>query len=558
MNRNLLLLLPMLLSQFITAQKNMDLAADSLENKSYDYLDEKLYELRKDSTRASLYLFAYLHKAKSEHNWKEVTNAYQNILHQSPDKLRLIYADSMILAAKKTNEDAVIGSAYLSKGIVYYGQKQQIEAMDNYLIANRFISKTSDAYQIHKVKYHMALIKFYIGFYDEAISLLKECVAYYKESEARPYLNSLHSLGLCYTKIGDYGRCSETNSLGLSESNRLKIKEMIPYFTHSEGINNYYKKNYASSIQNIQSSLVEIKKNNDFANESIGSFYIGKSYWSIHQKNKALPYFRRVDEIFKKKNYLRPDLRQVYELLITYYKANDDLNSQLYYVDRLLKADTLLTETNKYLIGKVYKEYDTKELLSEREKIKEQLARQKYYDFILAGVILVSFVTIVFMTYRHFKNRSLYKKKFGELMVQLNDTKNSPKLKNEKSQILDINPETVSAVLKQLEKFERDKKFLEKDWNLGTLSAAFNSNSKYLSAIIRHYKDKGFVEYINELRIDYIILLLHNEPKYKHYTNGSLAAEAGFSSTQRYANAFLAKTGMPTTYFMEELRKKQS
>jgi AraC-like DNA-binding protein len=333
---------------------------------------------------------------------------------------------------------------------------------------------------------------------------------------------------------------------------------MIAYFTHSEGINDYYKKNYATSIQNIQSSLVEIKENNDFANKSIGSFYISKSYWSIHQKSKALLYFQRVDEIFKKKNYLRPDLRQVYELLITYYKANDDLNSQLHYVDRLLKVDTLLTETNKYLIGKAYKEYDTKELLSEREKIKEQLARQKYYDFILAGVILLSFVTIVFMTYRHFKNRSLYKKKFGELMVQLHDTKNSPKLKNEKSQILDINPETVSAVLKQLEKFERDKTFLEKDWNLGTLSAAFNSNSKYLSAIIRHYKDKGFVEYINELRIDYIISLLHNEPKYKHYTTGSLVAEAGFGSTQRYANAFLAKTGMPTTYFMEELRKNQS
>nr|WP_315200663.1 helix-turn-helix domain-containing protein [uncultured Flavobacterium sp.] len=558
MNRNLLLLLPMLLSQFIMGQKNMYLAADSLENKSYDYLDEKIYELRKDSTKASVYLFAYLHKAKREHNWKEAANAYQNILHQSPEKLRLIYADSMILAAKKTNEDAVIGAAYLSKGIVYYGQKRQIEAMDNYLTANRFISKTSDKYQIHKVKYHMALIKFYIGLYDEAISLLKECVAYYKDSEPRPYLNSLHSLGLCYNKIGDYGRCSETNILGLSECSRLKIKEMIPYFNHSEGINDYYKKNYASSIQNIQSSLDEIKENKDFANESIGNFYIGKSYWSTNQKNKALPYFQKVDEIFKKKNYLRPDLRQVYELLITYYKTKDDLNSQLYYVDQLLKADTLLIETNKYLIGKIYKEYDTKELVSEREKIKEQLARQKYYDFIWAGVILLSFLTIVFLTYRHFKNRSLYKKKFEELMAQLNDAKNKPKFKNENAAILDINSDTVSIVLKQLEKFERDKKFLEKDWNLGTLSASFNSNSKYLSSIVHHYNGKGFVEYINDLRIDYIISLLHNESKYKHYTNGSLAEEAGFSSTQRFANAFLAKTGMPTTYFMEELRKKQS
>ncbi|WP_100430870.1 hypothetical protein [Flavobacterium sp. 1] len=36
-----------------------------------------------------------------------------------------------------------------------------------------------------------------------------------------------------------------------------------------------------------------------------------------------------------------------------------------------------------------------------------------------------------------------------------------------------------------------------------------------------------------------------NKPKYKHYTNESLAEEAGFSSTQCFANPFLAKTGMP-------------
>jgi len=34
-----------------------------------------------------------------------------------------------------------------------------------------------------------------------------------------------------------------------------------------------------------------------------------------------------------------------------------------------------------------------------------------------------------------------------------------------------------------------------------------------------------------------------------------LAEEAGFSSTQRFATAFFTRTGMPTSYFIEELKK---
>lgn len=45
---------------------------------------------------------------------------------------------------------------------------------------------------------------------------------------------------------------------------------------------------------------------------------------------------------------------------------------------------------------------------------------------------------------------------------------------------------TVSSLLKQLKKFERDKKNLEKDLTLGKLSTAFGSTSTYLSQIIYH------------------------------------------------------------------------
>lgn len=557
MNQNYLLVSFLLLAQFITAQKSKLEIPDSLQNKNYRFLDQKIYDLRKDNPKAAVYIDTYIKKAKKEQNWKELVSGYQNAMHQSPDKLRLIYADSMVYAAKKSRDNALIGSAYLTKGIVHYSLKQQKSALDNYIVANNYISRTNDDYLIHKVKYNIAQIKYYLGFYDEAISLLRECIVYFKEENPRAYLNSLHSLGLCYNKIGNYGLCSQTNGIGLSESKRLDTPEMIPYFTHSEGINDYFKLNYGLAIEKISASLYGVSKNKDFANESVGNFYIGKSYWALNKKEMALPYFQKVDQTFNTKGYLRPDLREVYELLLVYYKNKKDLKRQLYYIDQLLKADTALNETSKYLVSKIHKEFYTKELLTEKEKIRKQFLRQKYSDAIQISIILLLFATSIFLTYRHFKNRSLYKQKFNALMLKINDEKKT-KPKVDKPEILDINPEAVATVLKQLEKFERDKKYLEKDLTLVKLSAAFNSNTKYLSKIIYHYRDKGFVEYINELKVDYLIALLNDDKKIRNYTNTALADEAGFSSTQRFANAFLAKTGMPTTYFMEELRKKQS
>lgn len=564
MNKKNLLLLLVLFYCSVYAQKNNPGVPDSLKGKNYEYLDDKIYELRKDSSRASVYAYAFLNKAKAEKNWREMMNGYQNLLHMSPKALRIVYADSMVYVAKKSNDNELIGSAYLSKGIVYFAQRVHHQAMDNYLLANNYISQTSNQYLIHKVKYSIAQTKFYIGFYDEALALLQQCVTYYKDRHPRPYLNSLHSLGLCYNKLGNYGRCSQINALGISESKKLKVEEMIPYFMHSEGVNEYFKKNYGTAIKNIESSIEAVKENNDPANEEIGYFYIGKSYWSLHRKEKAIPYFELVDKIFTEKKILRPDIRQAYELLINYYKSNKDIPKQLYYIDQLLKADTLLTETNKYIVGKIHKQYDTKELLLEKERIKKEnqnmaaeLIWEKYYDWIFAGIILLLFIAILAMTY-HFQNiEKKYKKNYQLHIEKQQKNKYKTKPATEKVQINNINPETAALLLKNIENFERDKKFLQKDWNLSSLSSAFNTNPKYVSIILENFRTKGINEYISGLRIDYIINLLQTESKFKYYTYEALAKEAGFSTTERFKKAFLSKMGFSPSYFIGQLKKNK-
>ena len=37
-----------------------------------------------------------------------------------------------------------------------------------------------------------------------------------------------------------------------------------------------------------------MRENEDFANDSVASLYIGKSYWVLKKPKMALPYFRKI------------------------------------------------------------------------------------------------------------------------------------------------------------------------------------------------------------------------------------------------------------------------
>ncbi|PXY40576.1 hypothetical protein DMB65_11730 [Flavobacterium cheongpyeongense] len=554
MIKNYILLVILCFGNQLYAQEMESEIFDTLKRKSYDYLFERIEATAENKVNQAYYLKYFLNKAKKDKNFEEIVNGYKNYLFYAPEKSKLIYADSMIYTAKKANNNALIGSAYLSKGIVYYARKEHKNALDNYLIADNFISKTNDKYLVYKVKYNIAIIKYFLGFYDEAISLFTECIDYFKEKNTRAYLNSLHLLGLCHNRIGNYGLCSEINKKGIEEGIRMSNAEMQNYFIHSEGINQYFKNNYAEAIKKINYSIPFINKNKDFGNESVGYFYIGKSYWNLHKPEMALPYFFKVDKIFDDKGYIRPDLRQNYELLLKYYKSKKDLHKQLYYTDKLLKADSILDNKFIYLSGRVRKVYDTKVLLKDKQDIEELFNKRKYNDFIFTGIVLVLFLIVSFIAYRHIRNKNVYRQKFEELMAK-NEAVSKVEVKNVSNGIGNINKDTIADILKQLEKFEKDKKFLVKDLTSAKLAAIFNSNPKYLSQIIYQYRGKKFVKYIADLKINYLIKLLKEDSKIRKYSNSALAEEVGFSSTKTFTQAFFAEAGCPTSYFIEELNK---
>lgn len=216
-----------------------------------------------------------------------------------------------------------------------------------------------------------------------------------------------------------------------------------------------------------------------------------------------------------------------------------------------MKVDQVLNQDYKYLSGKIHKEYDTKKLLQAKTDVEQSM---KYRTIAALISITLMAIIIILLVYRHFKNKRL----FEELMNRKPETTQSLVSSNNSKEIeIDINPEVIATILKNLEKFERNKKYLEKDMTLAKMASLLNTNMKYASKIIARYRDKGTIDYISDLKIDHIIELLKNENKYRNYTNKALGEESGFGSTQNFTRAFNNRTGLSPTYFINKLKSQQ-
>ncbi|MBA5630343.1 AraC family transcriptional regulator [Moheibacter lacus] len=538
-----------LLYAAIPLRGNYPVISDSLENLNYDQLYQRIRNSKNTPEKSEMYLSVFLRKAKKENNILEIVNGYKYYMYRSPDQINMIYADSMIMSSLQTSENALISSAFLSRGIAYYSKKKYNQALDDYLRAQDYAVRTNDEYLIHKISYNIGNLKYYLGSYSEAIEIFEKCVSFFKDDNPKAYLNTLHALSLCYNKTGKYDLSSEINYHGISEGKRLSQTFMESYFRHLEGINHYFKNNYDSAIHFIKTSLPDITDNGDFANESVAHFYIGISYWEMNNLSEAIKHFNAVDEILREKNYIREDLTEGYRLLINHYKNNNDLEKQLFYTKRLVTADSLLKVNYQNLMPKIHKNYDIKNVMAQKDNMEKGSHRKDKKINLLLLLVISLLIILTLIIYSYFYQRKKLRHRYEVLIKKekiIHKTKNEIKAASDKS---------IESLLYQLEKFENDQKFLEQNLTLVKLAARFNSNTKYLSYVIHNHKNNSFTNYLNSLRVNYIIQQLKNNKKLRQYTTLALSEEAGFTSKQRFVVAFKSITGITPAFFISNLKK---
>jgi|GEM_PF-425770 len=118
-----------------------------------------------------------------------------------------------------------------------------------------------------------------------------------------------------------------------------------------------------------------------------------------------------------------------------------------------------------------------------------------------------------------------------------------------------ISEEYRKLLQEKLTEFEQGNFYLKPNLTLTTVASELKTNTKYLSVFISEYKGPDFNNYINRLRISYIIQKLHSDPSYREYKISYLAEECGFSSHAKFATVFKEILGISPSTFIRNLKK---
>lgn len=536
---------------------------------SYAGYRKKYWGYDENDPRAFVYVNQYINLAKSEKNYSELFQAYKDaILFTKNEKLK--YSDSAITAAKKSGNRDLIGDAYLSKGAIYYFNHRKFQlALNEYLSAYEYLKDSKDEFLKYQNLYHIGVIKSYLGYYEESLEIFKQCIAFFEletkgdlhenviYNNTKGYLNSLHQAIICYQAMGRYDEVKKL--LGVLGPAIPKTKDFSlehSYYKKSLGVSDFSDKRYSDAIKDFDQSLPALLKVNDFTWASYVYFYKGKSYINLGKEELGVENYKKVDSIFKKHQFILPELRTNYEELITYYKKKKSPENELYYTNQLLKVDSVISSDFKYLSTRIYKDYDTKQLL----EVKENL--QKTNSFGLALLIISAIVIILLgcMMFYRIKKQKQIQQKYNELLVKIDDEKfpdpEIEPLKFDLTKNVKLDQNIIEKLLKDISNFEAKEKFLEKGLTLKKLAEHFKTNTSYLSQVINEYKGTNFSVYINVLRINYATQKIYHDREWRKYSIEHIASASGFSNRQSFSNIFLEINGIRPVDFIKKRIKE--
>lgn len=258
--------------------------------------------------------------------------------------------------------------------------------------------------------------------------------------------------------------------------------------------------------------------------------YIGEAYLMKNELGDARKF---LDKVLRDSEQFRTtDLNyEVYKNLLTYYNTRGNLDSIKIFKHKTDSLNALINKNTANTINNV-----TNSLSQQNKELQKKTEFNYWYVIIILFIFLIIFLTIR-------KNKGKQKAvKLPEIIPA-----------NVKTEELNIAKETLEGLEKKIKHFEEHHQYLDPNISSTVLANQFETNTKYITYVIRKLYDLDFNTYISTLRINHICKLLINDPKYRQYKISYLAENAGFSSHSKFAATFKKIKGIPPSEFISNL-----
>lgn len=297
-------------------------------------------------------------------------------------------------------------------------------------------------------------------------------------------------------------------------------------------------------------------KGNDDCQLDLLNMALGDSYFLKQNYNLASKYYEISSSYSVAKETelkIHEKLRDNYIRLNNYKKALAHNSSYLKLKDSLddLRVNQEITEiTEKYESNKKQFKIDRLEL---EDLKKTALINTQHSKIVFGSTVLVfSLLILGFLFFYYVQQKKQKHQLFAknlQLVRQLHQ--NHYKVKPKRKRYTQIDDSKLEKILIHIETLIGDEFFLDPDMSLNNLAKRIDTNTSYLSQIINDNYNKTFSNFINELRISYVLKKLETEENYHKLTIDHIAEKAGFASSSTFYGAFKKFTGLTPSYYIK-------
>ncbi|MET2986156.1 AraC family transcriptional regulator [Aureibaculum conchae] len=281
------------------------------------------------------------------------------------------------------------------------------------------------------------------------------------------------------------------------------------------------------------------------------SLPLAETYYNLRNYDNAITTLEKGIDVKKQRTkeiYLTED----YKLLAKIYKEVGNLEKSNENFEKYILNQTAL-EKSKDTISSTFHAKQLSNL--EREK-----SSQKNKFSLVVGLVSLVALGLLFLVLYLFKEKKKNAIKFKNLVVKTNqDSAAKLEIIDTKDSVLEekvsaeVNQETTEQILSGLQKLKEQEYFLKQECNSYNVAKKIKTNTSYLSKVINSHFEKNFNTYINDLRINYAVLRLKNDSRFRSFSVQSIAEELGYKSADSFTKYFKLRTGLNPSFYIKQL-----
>tara|TARA_B100000809_G_scaffold187565_1_gene185869 strand:+ start:32584 stop:34272 length:1689 start_codon:yes stop_codon:yes gene_type:complete len=424
-----------------------------------------------------------------------------------------------------------------------------LEIKDNYYTANLISAENN-----------LAIIKTVLGLHEEARTILKEILpklpAIYNDLHKSDYFlklnitSTLNTIGESYLETSKNSNSSHLDSAGVYFKRAFLIAKTfnLPH-ENSKTLYQLREAEVLIAKNKFKEALILIQKSSSNSDQFKTTQNINSlktiCYYKLKNNDSTLYYSRQFLKTYTNKTRIKKRLISIYDILANQYFKNKQIDSAYKYSELTINELNILSK-NKNEVNKSHYLYDYKNaqklnnLLLKKEKGNRSVFISSTLTIILLGFLIV---------YLLFKRNKKIANDLIDIRIEI-DEKPLPQKKE-----YNIDETLEKKLLKGIYELKKSKDFLDPDFSINVLSKKLNTNTSYLSYIINKEFNQSFKQYITELRIEYLIIKLTEERKYRNYTIKSLAEEVGYTNASAFTRAFKKYKGSTPSDFIKCLNR---